>query len=251
MFNFYSVEVVQRIGYDSFTPDNGVLIAKNKDREGNTCGYNCFTWVVDARPADIRMADYVRPDGTRAMRTIADYRQLNDALFHAGLRSGTEYEWEDSANRLHFYVIDVHRSAAGILAYSVAVRSLDGAGPHARGVAAGATASQVIAGSAGNWNVTLRNTGRTESLPAGLHPQEAPVHFDSDVYRLAVSIDGDGWSAALQNALTAVRSGRTETIAVRISKTANAARTANVTFTAISESDPGKRAVVSASLSAR
>ena len=31
VYNFYSVEVVQRIGYDSFTPDNGVLIAKNKD----------------------------------------------------------------------------------------------------------------------------------------------------------------------------------------------------------------------------
>jgi hypothetical protein len=59
-----------------------------------------------------------------------------------------------------------------------------------------------------------------------------------------------GWSAALQT-LTAIRSGRIETIAVRISKAVNAARTANVTFTAISESDPGKPAVVSASLSAR
>ena len=36
VFNFYSVEVVQRIGYDSFTPDNGVLIAKNKNVEGRT-----------------------------------------------------------------------------------------------------------------------------------------------------------------------------------------------------------------------
>ena len=33
VFNFYSVEVVQRIGYDSFTPDNGVLLAKNKDKQ--------------------------------------------------------------------------------------------------------------------------------------------------------------------------------------------------------------------------
>src|SRR5262249_32659327 len=29
-YDFYTMEVVQRIGYDSFTPDNGVLIAKNK-----------------------------------------------------------------------------------------------------------------------------------------------------------------------------------------------------------------------------
>ena len=41
VFNDYSVEVVQRIGYDSFTPDSGVLIAKNKDKQTNSCGYGC------------------------------------------------------------------------------------------------------------------------------------------------------------------------------------------------------------------
>ena len=56
VFNFYSIEVVQRIGYDSFTPDNGVLIAKNKDVEGRSCGYNCFTWVIDARPEEHQSA---------------------------------------------------------------------------------------------------------------------------------------------------------------------------------------------------
>lgn len=30
-YNFYSLEVVQRVGFDSFCPDNGVLIAKNRD----------------------------------------------------------------------------------------------------------------------------------------------------------------------------------------------------------------------------
>src|SRR5580765_6133775 len=36
VYDFYSIEVVQRIGYDSFTPESGVLIAKNKNNEGNT-----------------------------------------------------------------------------------------------------------------------------------------------------------------------------------------------------------------------
>ena len=36
VFNDYSVEVVQRIGYDSFTPDSGVLLAKNKDTADRT-----------------------------------------------------------------------------------------------------------------------------------------------------------------------------------------------------------------------
>ena len=87
-------------------------IAKNKNNEGNTCGYNCFTWVIDAHPEDIRMVDFKRPNGEPVMRTVADYRQLNDALFHAGLNSGSQYEWEDTPNRLHFYVVDLAQGRA-------------------------------------------------------------------------------------------------------------------------------------------
>ena len=95
----YTVETVQRVGYGSFEPDNGVLIAKNKpfppggpSTEGTTCGFSasCFTWVEDAHPEDINQVDFVRPDGTKVMRTIGDYRQLNDALYHAGTNSGSQ-----------------------------------------------------------------------------------------------------------------------------------------------------------------
>ena len=83
----YALETVQRIGYGSFELDNGVLIAKNKawaaganrGTEGSQCGYNCFTWVEDAHPGDMNAVDYYKPDGTPIMRTVADYRQLNDA----------------------------------------------------------------------------------------------------------------------------------------------------------------------------
>ena len=34
VYNFYSVEVVQRIGYDSFTPDNGVLHRQEQEQRG-------------------------------------------------------------------------------------------------------------------------------------------------------------------------------------------------------------------------
>ena len=117
-YNFYSLEVVQRMGYDSFTPDNGVLLAKNKDQASSVGGPNAFSvfnWVIDAHPEDIRMLDFKRPDGTPVMRTIADYRQLNDALFHAGLNSGSAFEWTDGPNRLQFYVIDVQRDPRGVL----------------------------------------------------------------------------------------------------------------------------------------
>jgi hypothetical protein len=211
VFNFYSMEVVQRIGYDSFTPDNGVLIAKNKDGEGRTCGYNCFTWVVDAHPEDIGMVDFVKPDGTNVLRTIADYRQLNDALFHAGLNSGSQYEWRDEHNRLHFYVIDVQRDPRGILSYTVGVRSLDGAGPHERGVAVTIDGDEIV----------LRNTGGA-----------------IDIYRLSASVEGRDWNVRPGNALAAVPAGATARVPLHITRGSGSA---TLTVTAVSESDPSKR----------
>ncbi len=134
-YNFYSVEVVQRIGYDSFCPDNGVLIAKNKDKEsrnGGPNGFNCFNWVIDAHPDDINLVDYFRPNGQPVMRTVADYRQLNDALFHAGVDSGSLSEWADNANKLHFYIIDIQKNAEGILSYKIGIRSLAEPGSQGR-----------------------------------------------------------------------------------------------------------------------
>ena len=212
VFNFYSLEVVQRIGYDSFTPDNGVLIAKNKNGEENSCGYGCFTWVIDAHPEDINMVDYAKPDGTPVMRTVADYRQLNDALFHAGLNSGSRYEWEDTPNRLHFYVVDLQRDAEGILSYTVGVKSLDGAGPQKRGVSLKAPAGLKIAKPYGDGAFVLTNTGAPAAKAAALHPQDASAFLDSDIYRLSVSIEGKGWAVDLKNALAAVKFGESAEI---------------------------------------
>jgi M6 family metalloprotease-like protein len=241
VWTFYSVEVVQRIGYDSFTPDNGVLIAKNKDGEGNTCGYNCFTWVIDAHPEDIRQLDFVKPDGTRVMRTVADYRQLNDALFHAGTSSGSQYEWEDTANRLHFYVIDRMADAQGVLSYRVGVRSLDGAGPQTRGVAATASAP-AMTGRAGVVNVTLRNTGTAAAADAAAHPRDVSAFLRSDIYRMSVKVEGSGWTVALRNELAAIPFGDSVTIPIQLARTGSG--TARLTFTATSEADPAKTSSV-------
>jgi len=247
VWNFYSIEVVQRIGYDSFTPDNGVLIAKNKDREGNTCGYHCFTWVIDAHPEDITKVDFVKPDGTRVMRTIADYRQLNDALFHAGLRSGSQYEWVDESNRLHFYVVDLQRDAAGVISYTVAVRSLDGAGPHARGVRATAPGSVSVSGASRVVDVTVMNTGSASVTDAALHPRDATMYLKSDVYRVSAVVEGSGWTAQLPNALVAIEAGKSATVPVHVTRSSGA-RTGRLTVTVASESDPAKKSAVSTTL---
>ncbi len=182
-YDRYTLEVVQQIGSDSFLPGHGVLIAKAKDRSSSCGTYTCSLWYVDANPHDIDRVDYVRPDGTAVKVTIGDDRQLNDASFNAGVNSGSKYEHIDAANRLHFYVVDTRTDADGVLHYTLAVRSLDGAGPERRGVRLG----RPTAGRDGAWatcTFPLTNTG------AG-----------ADVYRLTASAVGAGWSAHLRNAL--------------------------------------------------
>ncbi|BCJ52989.1 peptidase M6 [Actinoplanes sp. NBRC 14428] len=212
----YTLEVVDRMGFDSFTPDSGVLLAKTKDADRQP-----FIWTIDANPQDIDKVDFVLPDGTPQKMTIGDYRQLSDALFHAGTDSGSEYEYVDTANRLHFYVLDVRRDKAGVLSYTVAVRSLDGAGPHTRGVkAAPATA---VAGSSG-WarcRVPIRNTGGTAA----------------DVFR----ISADGATTWLPHTVVSVPAGRAATADVYVHR-ATSARATRAQVTITSESDPAATA---------
>ena len=115
--------------------------------------------MIDAHPEDINKLDFKRPNGEPVMRTVADYRQLNDALFHAGLNSGSQYEWEDAANRLHFYVIDLQTNNEGVRSYTLGVRSLDGAGPQKRGVALAAPAAVIMTAANTTCDFTLSNQG--------------------------------------------------------------------------------------------
>jgi hypothetical protein len=233
---------VQRIGYDSYTPDNGVLIAKNKDtlrgRNGGPNAFNSYIWAVDAHPEDINMVDFVRPNGEEVMRTVADYRQLNDALFHAGLESGSEFEWEDTPNRLHFYVIDLDTDEDGILSYTLGVRSLDGGGAHERGIMLHPPEAQRVRRANTAVEFTLHNSGTAAATDLALHPGDVTAYLTSDIYRLAVSVDGDGWSARLLNALAAVEFGTTRTVTVYVSREGDSAQSATVTLRATSEGDP-------------
>jgi M6 family metalloprotease-like protein len=245
LYNFYTIEVVQRVGYDSFAPDSGVLLSKNLDQETRGRGFHPFTWVIDAHPEDIHMVDFKRPNGEPVMRTVADYRQLNDALFHAGTNSGSQYEWEDAPNRLHFYVVDVHRDGRGILSYTVGVRSLDGAGPQQRGVAlqAAPTAEGCV--------FTLKNTGATAATDAAAHPKDAAAFLDYDIYRLSATVSGQGWSADLPNALAAVKFGESQTIGVHASHPTAGRAPGALTLKATSESDPTRSATASCPLGTR
>lgn len=238
-YNNYTVEVIDRMGFDSFTPDSGVLLAKTKNQDAAP-----FIWTVDANPQDIDKVDFVKPDGTPQKMTIGDYRQLSDALFHAGVDSGSGYEYVDQANRLHFYVLDLQRDKRGVLSYTVAVRSLDGAGPHVRGVKA--YPSIALAPRTGGWTkcvLPVRNTGR--AAPVAGHPEDVTAYVGSDVYRVQAGVSARGWTTWVPSAVTTARFGETVPVTVYVKRDANAPRSAAVQLTATSESDPTKSATTS------
>lgn len=239
-FDYYSLEVIQRIGYDSFCPDNGVLLAKNKDKEsrnGGPNGFNCFNWVIDAHPEDIKMPDYIRPDGYTVMRTIADYRQVNDALFHAGLNSGSQFEWEDKANRLHFYIIDVNKNDDGILSYEVGIKSLDGSDLQKRDVNVNQPTVRKIKGNTGYVIFTVKNTGGPSAMDTSLHHQNTLPWLNSDIYRLSVKCEGTGSSARLLSELISLKPGEIVEVPVYVSFEKGASRKAKLNLTIQSESD--------------
>lgn len=235
-YNNYTMEVVDQMGTDSFTADSGVLLAKTK----NSSSPN--KWTIDANPQDMNQVDYYQADGTPVMVTRGDHRQLNDALFKAGSGSGSQYEYDDPANKLHFYVLGKKRDADGILSYDVAVRSTDtgAAGPLTRGVKlAGPTVAGVTAGKVASCTVNLTNTGGTGENPL----------YSSDVYRISASVEGAGWSAVLPQEVVAATAGASKPVSALVVRGAGAGDSAKVTVTATSESDPSKSASSSCTVS--
>jgi M6 family metalloprotease-like protein len=237
-YDNYTIEVVDRMGYDSFTPDNGVLLSKTKDVDSPP-----FVWTIDANPGDIEMVDFVWPDGTEEYITIGDYRQLSNAAFHAGTDSGSEFEYVDEANGLHFYIVDLHRDAEGVLGYTVAARSLDGDGEQERGVElSGGATGEAAAGDWARCEVELTNTGEPG----------AQVHTSGDVYRLAAEARNPHWDVWLPNELATAEAGESTTVEVWAHRTkeegAGPGR-AWIDLTATSESDSAAEAQTSCRLS--
>lgn len=216
-YDNYTVEVVDRMGTDSFQPDSGVMIAKTKDQDRNP-----FIWTIDANEEDINMVDYTRADGTVVPVTRGDQRQLNDALFHAGTNSGSKFEHIDEKNRLHFYVADKTRDERGILNYSVAVRSLDSAGAQKRDVSLGEPTQQGNP-SEGLVAVTIPVT----NSGGAVNDDRA----NSDIYRVSATVSGgDGsWSAQLPSEIVTIPAGEATDVPVYVAQGDVAAAAAGAT----------------------
>ncbi|RYG74171.1 M6 family metalloprotease domain-containing protein [Lentibacillus lipolyticus] len=193
-YDNYTIEVVDRVGFDSFQTDSGVLMAKTKDTESAP-----NIWVIDSHPEDINQVDFIRPDGTEAMYSKGDYRQLSDALFKAGTDDGIVSEYQDEHNRLHFYVLDKNRDEEGALSYRVAVRHMDESGDDERGVEA--TEGQVdwgVPGRVATYNFKVNNTGET-----------------ADLFRININTQSD-WETMLEHDVIEVEAGETVNVPVYV-----------------------------------
>ncbi|KFA54296.1 hypothetical protein S40293_04816 [Stachybotrys chartarum IBT 40293] len=235
-YNYYDLEVVDRIGADSFQPDSGVMISKSKQLDRLP-----FQWMIDANPQDIRLVDFVAPNGTTQYITLGDYRQLADALFHAGTRSGSEFEHVDEANGLHFYVVSIRRDDDGVLSYNIGVRSLNGTGASTFGIdlaAGNPVGSTVNTPTTTGVFCSFDLTNNGTYVAGGDHPSDVSGHSGYDIYRLEAAVAGAGWLVEIPNALVMAEFGATVSanVAVRVGAD-EAAELGVVTLTATSESD--------------
>ncbi|AYY14712.1 peptidase M6 [Actinobacteria bacterium YIM 96077] len=229
----FTMEVVDRVGNDSFTPGHGVLLAQTRPS-----GYP-RVWMVDANPEDIDRVDFYRPGndeepgGEPVPVSKGDPRQLDDATFHAGTGSDSEFEYVDEYNDVHFYVLDAYRDDEGTLFYDVAVRNLDGAGEYERGAELGDPVVHPAGASTALVTADLTNTG-----------DAGDGVYGSDVYRLSASVDADGWDVSLPYEVTSAASGESVPIVAHATAGDGAGDVATVTITATSESDPEASATV-------
>lgn len=232
-YTAYDLEVIDRMGSDSFQSDSGVMISKIKYVPTAP-----FQWTIDANPQDINLTDFHRPDGTAVKITMGDYRQLADALFHAGTNSNSEFEHIDKANRLHMYIISPHRSKEGVLSYDVGVRLLNSTSPHKHG--AQLAKGQVVNVRDQSPTTTgvycqfeLSNNGTMSTSG----PANMTDYMNADIYRLKASTKSQGWRVQIPNELIKVEFGKKENAFVAVGACKDAAATGSVVLKATSESD--------------
>jgi hypothetical protein len=239
-YNNYNMEIVDRMGPDSFCPDSGVMISKTKNRDRS----QPFQWTIDANPQDARQIDFYLPNGTARYWTIGDYRQLVDALFHAGTDSGSEFEYVDKENGLHLYVLEKIRDDADVLHYTVGVASTTTntttSATHGIELGSGKVVDTGYGASPTNGTYCtfeLKNTGKAAVLTANPHPHDLSAYLGSDIYRLEAEVEGEGWKVAVPNALAYAKAGKQKTVKVAVGCEGECSKEATVSLRVTSESD--------------
>jgi len=89
----FAIDVINRVGYDSFSPDHGVLISRightNLIGQGNMDGAGIF--VIDAHPGNNNMIQFREADGTPYFFGCEHHVQIANATFRAGLHNNPDF----------------------------------------------------------------------------------------------------------------------------------------------------------------
>lgn len=133
----------------------------------------------------------------------------------------------DEPNRLHFYVLE-KAIQEGALTYGVAVRSLDGGGPFARGVSLkAARARHASPGRVGVYTFKVTNSGT-----------------GPDLFRLKARTD-QGWKLYLPHEVIEVETGETRKVKVFVAIPTGASSLASLELEVTSETDTTATATAS------
>lgn len=260
-YDSYTVEFVDRIGFDSYTTDHGILLAKVK--QGTDLAP--FMWAIDSHPQDLNevtppppnqdrdIVDFIRPVSEERVPVVeGDARQLADALFHAGNGEGVVSEYIDEDNRLHFYTLDFDRDERGVATYRVAVRHLDNGGPFPRGVTVEPTGSHSAEpGKVGvvTFDVTNTGTGAADLIRLAVTPGAAQQTLPDNVDPALLPSDpgGDAGAAGVETfthyTVLEVQPGETVEVPVWFSvPDGTDPGEFEITLTATSDTDPSASA---------
>ena len=141
----FTIDVIDRVGHDSFSPDHGVLIARTSHTNVVGVGSmdNAGVFLIDAHPGNLGMVQFRNADGSPYMFMCDHHMQIATAAFRAGVHNNpyfyretfpgrflneeddgewleamglpadprpgvaghTVNEWQDVHNNFHFYVL--------------------------------------------------------------------------------------------------------------------------------------------------
>ena len=89
----FSIDVINRVGYDSFSPDHGVLISRigHTNLVGQGGMDAAGVYVIDAHPGNNNLVQFREADGTPYFFGCEHHVQIAEATFRAGLHNNPGY----------------------------------------------------------------------------------------------------------------------------------------------------------------
>jgi hypothetical protein len=220
----FAIDVIDRVGYDSFSPDHGVLITRiahtNAVGAGGMDAGGIFT--IDAHPGNLGMIQFREANGDPYMFMCDHHMQIATATFRAGVHNNpyfyredfperfldTDYphlglvadprpgvagntvnEWIDPHNNFHFYVLarNNHEGRYGpFLSYEIAVRNMAANAVEVGGDLVLEAVGNPEAASAGNFAVQTFRLTNTNAV------NDSNIAAMDDVYDiLRITLEGD------------------------------------------------------------